>query len=57
MADFYQRETDLKLETAVETIKTATAIFISLIVALLTIISAESALIRPTATDIMFQGR
>jgi type IV pilus assembly protein PilC len=57
MADFYQRECDLKLETAVETIKTATAIFISLIVAVLTIISAESALIRPQASDIMFQGR
>ena len=57
MADCYQRECDLKLETAVETIKTATAIFISLIVAVLTIISAESALIRPQASDIMFQGR
>ncbi|MDX1419678.1 MAG: type II secretion system F family protein [Rubricoccaceae bacterium] len=57
MADFYQHECDLKLETAVETIKTATAIFISFIVAILTIISAESALISPTASDVMFQGR
>ncbi len=54
MADFYEKETDLKLETAIETIKTATAIFISILVAILTIISAESALISPTSTDIMF---
>lgn len=57
MADFYQREVDLKFEAVVETIKTITAIFISLLVLILTIISAESALISPTATDIMFQGR
>jgi type IV pilus assembly protein PilC len=57
MADFYQRETDLKLDTAVETIKTAVAIYISLIVAVLTIISAESAFISPTGSDIMFQNR
>jgi len=57
MAEFYEKETDLKLETAIETIKTATAIFIAILVALLTIISAESALISPTSTDIMFQRR
>jgi type IV pilus assembly protein PilC len=54
MADFYQREVDLKFEAVVETIKTMTAIFISLLVLILTVISAESALISPTATDIMF---
>ncbi|MEZ4696882.1 MAG: type II secretion system F family protein [Rhodothermales bacterium] len=57
MADFYEKETTLKMQTAVETIKTATAIIISVIVGLLTIITAESALIQPTASDIMFQGR
>ena len=57
MADFYQQECDLKLETAVETIKTGVAIYISLIVAFLTVISAESAFISPTTSDIMFQGR
>lgn len=57
MADFYEKETTLKMQTAVETIKTATAIVISVIVGLLTIITAESALIQPTASDIMFQGR
>ena len=54
MADFYEKETDLKLEEVVESIKTAAAIFISLLVAILTVISAESALISPTASDVMF---
>lgn len=53
MADFYEKETTLKLLTTVETIKTATAIFISIIVLILTLISAESALIQPSAQDIM----
>ncbi|MEM1043942.1 MAG: type II secretion system F family protein [Bacteroidota bacterium] len=57
MADFYKREVDLKLETAIETIKTATAIFISLLVALLTILSAESAFISPTSSDIMLEAQ
>jgi type IV pilus assembly protein PilC len=54
MADFYQKETDLKMEEAVETIKTGAAIYISFLVAVLTVISAESALISPTASDVMF---
>ncbi len=54
MADFYERETNLKMETAVETIKTVTAIVISILVGLLTIVTAESALIQPSASDIMF---
>lgn len=56
MAEFYEKETTLKMQTAVETIKTATAIFISILVGLLTIITAESALIQPTASDIMFNN-
>jgi type IV pilus assembly protein PilC len=55
MAEFYEKECTLKMQTAVESIKTGMAIFISLIVALLTVISAESALISPSASDIMFQ--
>lgn len=57
MADFYQREVDLKFEALVETIKTMVAILISVMVLLLTVISAESALISPNASDVMFQGR
>ena len=47
MGDFYEKETTLKLEATVEGIKTGTAIVISVMVAILTIISAESALISP----------
>ncbi len=55
MADFYEKETTLKMEQAVETIKTSVAIFISILVGILTVISAESALIRPSTSDIMFK--
>ena len=54
MADFYEKETNLKMVTAIETIKTATAIVISILVGLLTFITAETALIQPSASDIMF---
>ncbi|MDX1430690.1 MAG: type II secretion system F family protein, partial [Rhodothermales bacterium] len=57
MADFYEKECTLKMETAVETIKTSVAIVISIFVGILTVVSAESALIQPNASDIMFQGR
>lgn len=53
MADFYEKETTLKLQSAVETIKTGMALFISVLVALLTIISAETAFIQPNASDFM----
>jgi type IV pilus assembly protein PilC len=55
MAEFYEKETTLKLQQTVETIKTGVAIVISLMVGLLTVISAESALIQPSSADIMFQ--
>lgn len=55
MAEFYERETSLKMNQAVETIKTTVAIAISILVLVLTLISAESALIQPSSTDIMFQ--
>ena len=54
MADFYQREVDLKFEALVETIKTVIAIVISMLVLLLTIISAESALMTPSGTDFLY---
>jgi type IV pilus assembly protein PilC len=57
MAEFYEKETTLKMQTAVETIKTTTAIVISILVGLLTVITAESALIQPSASDIMFGNR
>jgi len=56
MAAFYENETTLKLTAATETIKTTVAIAISLIVLLLTVISAESALIQPSSSDIMMPG-
>lgn len=56
MAEFYEKETTLKLTQTVETIKTGVAIVISLMVALLTVISAESALIQPSNADIMFRN-
>ena len=54
MADFYQREVDLKFEALVETIKTSVAIVISMLVLLLTIISAESALMTPSGSDFIY---
>jgi type IV pilus assembly protein PilC len=56
MAEFYEKETTLKLTQTVETIKTGVAIVISLMVALLTVISAESAFIQPSNADIMFRN-
>ena len=55
MADFYERETTLKLKTAIETIKTSIAIFLGIIVLYLTILSAETALMIPNTSDLMFQ--
>lgn len=53
MADYYEKETTLKLEVAVQSIQTAVSLFIGVIVALLTVLSAETALIRPEAADLM----
>lgn len=53
MADYYERETTLKLKTAVETIQTFVGLFIGLMVAFLTVLSAETALIRPSSSDMM----
>ncbi len=53
MADYYEKETELKLKGAVESIQTAVAIFITIAICFLTIISSEIALIQPSATDMM----
>lgn len=53
MADYYEKETELKLKGAVEGIQTAVAIFITIAICFLTIISSEIALIQPSATDMM----
>ena len=53
MADYYERETSLKLKTAVETIQTFVGLFIGVMVGFLTVLSAETALIRPSSSDIM----
>lgn len=53
MADYYEKETTLKLEVVLQTIQTVVSLFIGIIVALLTVLSAETALIRPEASDMM----
>ncbi len=55
MADYYEKETSLKLEVALQSIQTVVSLFIGIIVALLTVLSAETALIRPSSTDLMGQ--
>jgi type IV pilus assembly protein PilC len=57
MADYYEKETTLKLEVAVQSIQTAVSLFIGVMVAFLTVLSAETALIRPEAADMMGLGR
>ncbi len=56
MADYYERETTLKLKTSIETIQTAVAIIITIAICFLTIISSEIALIQPSSTDMMGMG-
>lgn len=56
MADYYERETTLKLKVAVETIQTFVGLFIGLMVAFLTVLSAETAMIRPSSQDMMGMG-
>ncbi|HLT47582.1 MAG TPA: type II secretion system F family protein [Rubricoccaceae bacterium] len=57
MADYYEKETTLKMEVALQTIQTGVSLFIGLMVAFLTVLSAETALIRPSANDLMPSGR
>ena len=53
MADYYEKETTLKLEVAIQSIQTVVSLFIGVMVAFLTVLSAETALIRPSAGDFM----
>lgn len=53
MADYYEAETTLKLKGAVEGIQTMVAVFITIAICFLTVISSEIALISPSSTDIM----
>jgi type IV pilus assembly protein PilC len=57
MAEFYQKETTLKMASALESIKTFLAIFVGLIVLFLTILSAETALMMPDTSQMMFNPR
>jgi type IV pilus assembly protein PilC len=53
MADYYEKETTLKLASTVEMIQTVVAVIITLAIMLLTVISSEIALISPSAEDFM----
>ncbi|RMF55078.1 MAG: type II secretion system F family protein [Bacteroidetes bacterium] len=53
MADYYEKETTLKLRSAVETIQTVVAIIITIAIVFLTIISSEISLVQPSSNDIM----
>jgi type IV pilus assembly protein PilC len=53
MADYYENETTLKLRATVEMIQTVVAVFITIAIMALTILSSEIALISPSSTDFM----
>jgi type IV pilus assembly protein PilC len=53
MADFYAKETDLKLDMVLQSIQTGVSIFISMAIMLLTLLSAEMAKIQPSPADMM----
>ena len=53
MADYYEKETTLKLRSTVEGIQTAVAVIITIAICFLTVISSEIALIQPSSTDIL----
>jgi len=53
MADYYEKETTMKLKIAVETIQTVVAMIITIAICFLTIISSEIALIQPDTTSMM----
>ncbi|NNF04919.1 MAG: type II secretion system F family protein [Rhodothermales bacterium] len=53
MADYYEKETSLKLRSTVEMIQTIVAIIITIAILILTVISSELALIQPSAEQFM----
>ncbi|MFB6097756.1 MAG: type II secretion system F family protein, partial [Salinibacter sp.] len=53
MADYYEQETELSLDAAVESIQTGVSVIIALGVLFLTLLSAEMAFIQPSQADMM----
>ena len=53
MADYYEKETTLKLKQTVESIQTAVAMIITIAIIFLTLISSEIALVQPSQQDLM----
>jgi type IV pilus assembly protein PilC len=53
MADFYEKETELSLDSAVDTIQTVVSVIIAVGVLFLTILSAEMAFIQPSKAEMM----
>jgi type IV pilus assembly protein PilC len=53
MANYYEQETELSLDAAVEGIQTGVSIIIAVGVLFLTILSAEMAFIQPSQADMM----
>ena len=56
MADYYEQETKLSLEAAVQGIQTAVAILITIGICFLTVLSTEIAFIQPSTMDMMGMG-
>lgn len=53
MADYYERETTLRLKNAVESIQTAVAIIITIGICFLTVLSTEIAFVQPDTQSVM----
>ncbi len=53
MADYYENETTMKLRSTVEMIQTLVAVFITIAIMALTLISSEIAMIQPSSSDFM----
>ncbi|MFB6272767.1 MAG: type II secretion system F family protein [Salinibacter sp.] len=53
MANYYEQETELSLDAAVESIQTGVSVIIALGVLFLTLLSAEMAFIQPSQADMM----
>lgn len=53
MADYYAKETDLKLDMTLQGIQTFISLFITAAIMALTVLSAEMAKIQPSASDMM----
>jgi len=53
MADYYERETSLQLKNAVESIQTAVAVFITIGICFLTVLSTEIAFVQPDTQSMM----